>query len=550
MASASPPLQLFPTPVSKVSRPKRKGSRRYPVKTALAVPDMEGKSPIHTGEIILHVSTDFDKSGGTKVPPKTHIIDPPARSATPSGGRAYSRATTPSSILPRDPRAPSPALTNQYSDLSGAPTLVRSNSSASAVPAPAPIKSMFPRYDPSMPLSHQPLNRVARPQRIRSGESMSVNSPDTPGMLSTVFTAPAAMTSFPMGVMGKPAPRYSSLTELVDLREAANGQGVADVGRIFALRMCRAGTVDPASGSFTPTQSEAFSFGPSREEPFYDFQTLKENSFDAAYSEVIVRRHDPVKRSIIPVITLDLEPPSRRLPPEDGLITLIYPKAAAMMALDATASRVKNSNVEPSDAEAMARDAVRMAAAKECCKLLWDNEKGRYHLWHPGLNKGNGQSFAIRIDGDIGFDINCARGTVQLLNPSKEDSPLCSLEFGTSSLLIDTAAFTQIESFYIIDVAVTAIVTVALVEGRRRRNMRFSAPPSLMMSKASLPKGSPTFQNATEANGQEGEKMGENSDGILAIILLVYKMMVWGLSIGVGAIVAAVVAITALLGKK
>ncbi|KAI9778863.1 MAG: hypothetical protein M1839_007826 [Geoglossum umbratile] len=546
MASTSP-LQLFPTPMTKASRPKHKGSRRYPVKP---VSNTGSISPIHTGEIILHVSTDFKKSGGIKAPPKTHIIDPPARTATPSGGHPYSRAATPSSALSRDPRAASPALTNQYSDLSGAPTLVRSNSSASAVPAPAPIKSMFPRYDPSLPLSQQQMNRVARPPRIRSGESLSVNSPDTPGMMSTISTAPAAMMSFPMGVMGRPTPRYSSLEELVDLREAANGQGTSDMGRTFALRMCRAGTVNPASGSFTPTQSEAFSFGPSREEPFYDFQTLKENSFDAAYSEVIVRRHDPVKRSIIPVITLDLEPPSRRNPPEDGLITLIYPKVAAMMALDATASQVKNRNVEPSDAEAMARDAVREAASKECCKLLWDSEKERYHLWHPGLNKGKGQSFTVRIDGEIGFDINSARGTVQLLNPNKEDSPLCSLEFGTSSLLIDTAALTQIESFYIIDVAVTAIVTVALVEGRRRRNMRFSAPPSLMMGKASSPGSLPTFQRAPEANGQEGEKMGENAEGIVAIILLVYKMIVLGLSLGIGAIVAAVVAISALLGKK
>jgi hypothetical protein len=221
-----------------------------------------------------------------------------------------------------------------------------------------------------------------------------------------------------------------------------------------------------------------------------------------------------------------------------------------MMALDATASQVKNSNVEPSDAEAMAREAVRKAAEKECCKLLWDSEKERYHLWHPGLNKGNGQSFTIRIDGEIGFDVNCARGTVQLLNPNKEDSPLCSLEFDTSSLLIDTAALIKIESFYIIDVAVTAIVTVALVEGRRRRNMRFSAPPSLMMGSMNSPKSIPTFQKTPEANGQEGEKMGENTEGIVAIILLVYKMIVWGLSLGVSAVVAAVVALSALLGKK
>ncbi|KAI9866931.1 MAG: hypothetical protein M1813_000328 [Trichoglossum hirsutum] len=550
MASASP-LQLFPAPAAKASRPKRKGTRRYPVKTVSPVPAItgkNGKSAIHTEEIILHVSSDLDRSVSLKAPPKTHVVDAPARSVTPVVND--SRADSPSNVPSKGSRAVSPSLTNQFSDVSGSATLVRSNSSASAVAAPAPVKSIFPRYDPSLPLSQQHYRRTDRPAQIKSGESLSVNSPDTPGMMSSISTAPAAMMTFPTGVMGKPKPKYSSLEELSSLWEAANGQGTIDTGRTFALRMCRAGNVDPASGSFTPTLSEAFSFGPSRDQPFFDFQTLKENSFDAAYSEVIVRRHDPVKRSIIPVITLDLEPPSRRLPPEDGLITLIYPKVAAMMALDATASDVKARNVDPSGAEALAREAVSKAAEKECCKLLWDSEKERYYLWHPGLNKGKGQAFTIRIDGEIGFDVGSARGTVQLLNPAKENSPLASLEFSTESLLIDTAALAAIESFYIVDVAVTAIVTVALVEGRRRRATRFSAPPSLLAGKASLPDSIPTFQRGPglEAGGEE--KMQDGTEGLLALIFLAYKMLIWALSLGVSAIVAVVVAISAFLGKK
>jgi hypothetical protein len=219
------------------------------------------------------------------------------------------------------------------------------------------------------------------------------------------------------------------------------------------------------------------------------------------------------------------------------------------MALDATASEVKHRNVDPSNAETLAREAVRKAAEKECCKLFWDSEKERYYLFHPGLNKGKGQSFSIRIDGEIGFDVNSARGTVQLLNPAKEDSPLVSLEFSTESLLIDTAGLATVDSFYIVDVAVTAIVTVALVEGRRMRSKRFSAPPSVLLTrKASLPDTIPTFQKPTET--REGE-MPEGAEGLFAVLFLMYKMLIWALGLGVSAIVAVIVALSALLaGKK
>jgi hypothetical protein len=246
MASTSP-LQLFPAPAAKASRPKRRGTRRYPVKPASpAVVNLSDKSAIHTEEIVLHVSSDLDRVGSIKAPPKTHVIDPPARSMTPAAAAAAAaaaagvRSHSPAAdALSKDPRASSPALTNQYSDLSGSATLVRSNSSASAVAAPPPLKSIFPRYDPSLPLSQQRYNRMGRPARIISGESLSVNSPTSPGVLSTISTAPAAMMSFPMGVMGKPKPKYSSLEELSGLWETANGQGIVDSGRTFALHMCR-----------------------------------------------------------------------------------------------------------------------------------------------------------------------------------------------------------------------------------------------------------------------------------------------------------------------
>jgi hypothetical protein len=36
----------------------------------------------------------------------------------------------------------------------------------------------------------------------------------------------------------------------------------------------------------------------------------------------------------IPIFLLSLEPKARRLPPGDGLVTYIFPKLAAMLAID------------------------------------------------------------------------------------------------------------------------------------------------------------------------------------------------------------------------
>lgn len=226
--SSDAPLQLFPPPPSKKNRPKRKGSlRRYPIKPA--TPDSvvtTSKTPISTAqEIIIRVSSDSSKPPSLKSPAEAHVIDQPARSWTPTTVVASERT-----------RAASPAYTNN-TVLSGSPTLVRANSGASSH-APQ-MRSIFPRYNPNVPLSQQRyVPTQGSPTHVQK-EHISRLEYSPRSYAAGPATAPASTTTFPAGALTKPQPQYSSLSELTDLWEAANGQGSKETDRTFTLQMNR-----------------------------------------------------------------------------------------------------------------------------------------------------------------------------------------------------------------------------------------------------------------------------------------------------------------------
>ncbi|KAI9724329.1 MAG: hypothetical protein M1812_000397 [Candelaria pacifica] len=543
--SSETPLQLFPPPPSKKNRPKRKGSlRRYPVKPA--TPDSvvtTSKTPITTAqEIIIRVSSDSTKSPSLKSLAEAHVIDHPARSWTPTTIAASERT-----------RAASPAYTNNTA-LSGSPTLVRANSGASSH-APQ-MRSMFPRYNPNVPLSQQRyVPTQASPTYIQK-EHISKLEYSQERQATGPATAPASTTTFPAGALSKPQPQYSSLSDLTGLWEAANGQGTKETDRTFTLQMSRDGVTDSSTSTVLPAGQEAFTFGASRDEPFYDLQTLKHNDADTLFSECIVRRRNPTKGVIVPVVTLSLESPSRRLPPQDGLITRIYPKLAALMALDkATSSPTSTTakgNTTPLDVEKIAEEALAHAADRESCALRWDNEYQQYRLWHPSLDNGKGRTFVVQIDNNgesAGFDVPGAKGIIRLGTLDGRDT-LVSLEFSTSTLVIDTLAAGRVSSLYIVDVAVTAVLAVALVEGRRIRERRVSAPPQ-MQSSLTAPKELAVPCGVVQQSEVEGqEELPKAAQGILSVLFLVFRFLVWTLSMLVNAIAAVVVTLSACFVKK
>ncbi|KAI9810889.1 MAG: hypothetical protein M1827_005748 [Pycnora praestabilis] len=562
--SSGIPLQLFPAPPSKNGRPKRKTSRRYPTKPTSPVTVIErSKSPVDAQEIIIRVSTESTRPSIIASPAKAHVIDQPRRSYTPS--------IAPSGTT----RAASPALTNNQSILSGSPTLVRANSAASNF---VPMRSMFPRYNPNLPLSQQqyeptqasPTN-ISREHISKAAYSPSIYSPQN--CVAGPSSAPSNSSTFPPGAMNTVQPRYSSVSELTHLWEAANGQTSQKSGRLCTLQMSRDGAVDLKPNTILPTTQECYSFGASKTQPFYDLQTLKQNPTDTTFSECIIRRRKPcLGGPIVPVVTLYLESRTRHKAPQDGLITTIYPRLAAMMALDKSSSSIEAISQAQ---EYKQEESIRNAAANERCSLICDSSTQKYTLQHPTLANGKPQSFNIHTSSstsstssslsEVGFDIPNAKGKINLslpsLNAETDDSDFVTLDFATSSLIINTAVASQLQNLYIIDVAVSAVLTVALVEGRRLRERRFLAPPSSSTILSVGPVGvtdggesgaiiadDPRIAATTDA-AKIDEGLPKATQGVLSLLFLLFRFVVWGLGVLVGMLAAVVVGISACFCK-
>ena len=237
MASAGH-LQLFPPPQSKAqpTKPKRKASRRkqpqentLEERTSSPVYPAAAKIQPHTEEIVIHISPSTKRS----------VQDAPSRKASPAIiGSAVKISAQPS-------RTASPAYA--ASVLSETSTLVRSNSQSSEA---QPLRSMFPQYNPYIPLAQQQYrpNQAALASFRRDPASKEVtkttvmypksiqNLRDPQSQLSPVS---AGSTTFPSTIQNMPPPQYSTPQELEELWDAANGQDIGDKGRTFALRMNR-----------------------------------------------------------------------------------------------------------------------------------------------------------------------------------------------------------------------------------------------------------------------------------------------------------------------
>lgn len=149
---------------------------------------------------------------------------------------------------------------------------------------------------------------------------------------------------------------------------------------------------------------------------------MRENPGDDAFNELSFLRRDPISGLDTSVITLGLEPPSRRTSPAgDGLVALIYPKEAvlsAMYSITPTQDKSETLNRRKTrDNEERAREAIQRAYATECCRLGWSVNRRRYYLYHPGVADG-GDAYLVEIEGEVGFDRVGANGTIKVRHKS------------------------------------------------------------------------------------------------------------------------------------
>jgi hypothetical protein len=246
------------------------------------------------------------------------------------------------------------------------------------------------------------------------------------------------------------------------------------------------------------------------------------------------------------VITTTLEESVRRLPPNDGLVALLYPKAASEMALD-LASKPNS----PNDG------TIFEAAERECGRLVWDDDSKHYYLVHPAIET----PFKVVIKSFPAWS-----RTEYILEHPELPQNLAKLTrdgSGGGFLEVDTGVAARIDAFYIVDVAVCAILVAALTEEKDKNVERFEAPPTVMSFSAPPKKENKKDKNVKieemeidlESQSSIADKKGKPNlpaptKGILGILFLAFKLLIWALTIFVNTAAAIIIGLSNCLTKK
>ncbi|KAH8121505.1 hypothetical protein FP744_10006776 [Trichoderma asperellum] len=367
--------------------------------------------------------------------------------------------------------------------------------------APPALRSMFPTYNPDLPLDQQnygpiQMNPSGMPRAVVSRQSYFEDpeaASERPPVRSPPYRVPARPQNPPV------IPAISTTEQLQDLWKVTNGwQASGSEGRVYCLKLTQQKdapvyTLSSTSQPFyslrlDPTSASAY-VSLSRHDPSKIYKAPKSASGSPAsiFNGVLSgnnRASD--NKHWQEALTTTLEEESRKHSPNDGLAALLMPCAATKIVLD------------------RADDPVTVAAAeRECGRLVWDDDSASHYLVHPAL----ATPFCVTVE-------NCAAWSRVEYTLEHHESPqhLAKLtRDGTGSgwLEIDTGVASKIESFYIVDVAVTALLLVAAMEDRNSPNTvieAFEAPPVPEPPRQSRSLSSALSRNRDDESSKKSKK--------------------------------------------
>lgn len=201
---------------------------------------------------------------------------------------------------------------------------------------------------------------------------------------------------------------------------------------------------------------------------------------------------------------MSLEDRIRREHPHDGLVTLLFSRLAAMLAIDQAEEVSKQHHLSPAETAEVETDALKRAAAHESCRLSWNRHQRLYELRHPYFSRQHPPALVgaagiplspvrSQSSGMVHLTVSAPSSNAspsqpptiivtgppsstaleaaqQAANPRTSvlpvtdlDEPLASLDFGTKTLTICPAAvIATIPSLYAIDSLIAAILAVAV----------------------------------------------------------------------------------------
>jgi len=431
------------------------------------------------------------------------------------------------------------------------------------------IQSMFPTYDPSVPLQQQ--NYV--PQRPAPVPPLATLKQEHHPSSSTDSVSTSTSSSSPR------TNEVSTMNQLGSLWTAAHGQITAPLSGPYNLRMFK--------HSEKAKRRSKITFGPSEDQAFYSLAQAhpSQDETDEPHEALIFRHHvGPVATDasqpaddLLPISHLLITPPpapttSRALRPDSdpdpaSQITSITPVLATLHALDhasksqqAHTLALVDPKAESPAAARLAERAVKQAAERESCTLTWirtDPRLGKYELHHPSLGV-----FTVRVEGDVKAAMGAIssnskarkHASIELMNPFaklggspplgalsptaftfgvargsgigptglKQSSVLARLDFSSEMLHLDAPAVQALGNIYLLDVAISTMLAVAIAETQRAADpgLLFAAPPpSLMLAK--VRKTSGLFGKNEDKEKEKAKRRADHSTSTVSLVAMV-----------------------------
>jgi hypothetical protein len=339
------------------------------------------------------------------------------------------------------------------------------------------MRSIFPRYNPDLSLdrqeyyptqaspTHSPREAISRPLYSPTNQDLETRSPPVRSPLSTdqpMSGGGSKAMRWPQRAANEVpvAPKVSSNDEIRNLWKVANGwKAPSSEGRIYVMKL----TAEKDAPIYTLSSAT---------QPFYNVRLDPTSA--SAY--VTVARWDPNQsfRGAAPptaskelttpkphkswqeVLTTTLEEESRKQPPNDGLVALLYPTAAAKVALE-----------RPSDLATVQR------AEHECARLVWDADSGSHFLSHPAL----ALPFCVTVERNPAW--SRTEYTLEHIESPQHLARLTRDGTGTGWLEVDTAIAAKTDAVYLVDVAISALLLVAHTDKQFTTVEAFEPPPFL-----------------------------------------------------------------------
>ena len=485
-----------------------------------------------------------------------HVVKPGIPDHVASPKSSY-RTASPRSIRPGSPsvqRRPSHAARQ-----SSNPHAQRSLSQDSA-------PSLFPVYDHNLPLSQQHYYPSPDVLAVATRSASLTRAPSA--------TRPALKLST-SGSISSNELQMANFSQLQALWSAASG--ASHTNRMKKVRLAMHRETKPDS------QGNAV-----LEVGFSNFYSFTRKGLTAVRqedpsAEMLVRRPHPLKDMTVPIAQVELaRPRSIDETRHEPLATTIFPQTAALAALETAAKSPRavevarlDPNASSPQAAQLAFDAVAQAKQAEQCRLVCITQKNnfgaqenRYSLQHPRFGH-----FGISVKGQIDLLGKPRPANRNSRVPSYEKISLhhpfapadkstrlapevAALDITAGVLDIDVAALGELDSAYMIDSAVCALMAVALMESEvslqqaKIKSCSFEAPPSFdekkpMSSSAASrggswkngfrksPKEKPLPRLPRETVEREDVKLPGVFRVFLKLVGFSFEAVVWLLKLGV-----------------